>query len=207
MSLVQTMKNTIRNISQNPTEALAQAEQRIVELQAQREQKLIDAEGDYLEAIAGIDEQIRALQASVVVHRDRIAALDVKRARQERKRLADEKAAFIAEVKKLIPRRQASAAKIDAALKEIATAFAELESTDSAIFANWPDVMPRADSLGYLKAMRIDVLSQSRKQRMMAGLVREIVNRGPFNIAEDVEKRGRELVDELEGRPTNQEAA
>jgi len=111
------MKATVRSMSQNPAEALAQAEQRIVELQAEREQKLIDAEGDYLEAIAGIDEQIRTLQASIVVHRDRIAALDVKRARQERKRREDERAAFIAEVKKLIPRRQASAARIDAAYR------------------------------------------------------------------------------------------
>ncbi|MGA7714481.1 hypothetical protein [Bradyrhizobium sp.] len=206
MSLVQTMKNTIRNISQNPTEAVAQAEQRIVELQADREQKLIDAEGDYLEAIAAIDEQIRTLQASVVVHRDRIAAQAVKRARQERKRLEDEKTAFIAEVKKLIPRRQASAARIDAASKEAASAFAELAATDDAIFLNWPEVMPRIDSLGYLRAMRIDVLSPSRKQKMMAGLVREIVNRGPFNIAEEVEKRGRELVNELDGR-TDEAAA
>ncbi|MFZ1969190.1 MAG: hypothetical protein WAU79_19085, partial [Bradyrhizobium sp.] len=78
--------------------------------------------------------------------------------------------------------------------------------TDDAIFLNWPEVMPRIDSLGYLRAMRIDVLSPSRKQKMMAGLVREIVNRGPFNIAEEVEKRGRELVNELDGR-TDEAAA
>ena len=203
---IEIMKATVRSISQNPTEALTQAEQRIVELQAEREQKLIDAEGDYLEAIAAIDEQIRTLQASIVVHRDRIAALDIKRARLERKRRADEKAAFITEVKKLIPRRQASAARVDAALKEAASAFAELAATDEAIFMNWPEVMPRIDSLGYLRAMRIDVLSPSRKQRMIAGIVREIVNRGPFNIAEEVEKRGRELVAQLDGR-TDEAAA
>jgi len=66
--------------------------------------------------------------------------------------------------------------------------------------------MPRADRLGYLRAMRIDVLSPARKQKMIAGLVREIVNRGPFNIAEEVEKRGRELIDELDGR-TDEQAA
>ena len=35
----------------------------------------------------------------------------------------------------------------------------------------------------------------------MAGLIRELANRGPFNFAAEVEKRGRELLDELENTP------
>jgi hypothetical protein len=204
---IEIMKATVRNISQPPAEALAEAERRIAELQDERASKLIDAEGDYLADIAAIDDQIRTHQANVVVHNDRIAALAIRKARQEKKRRANEREAAIAEVKKLIPRRQASAERIDVAVKEMAAAFDELAATDEAIFKNWPDVMPSADRFGYLRAMRIDVLSPARKQKMVSGLVRELVNRAPFNLAAEVEKCGRELVDELEGRTTDEQAA
>lgn len=199
------MKNLVRNIVvggslQTARDALAQAEQRIAELEAERAQKLTDAEGDYLAEVAAIDQQIRSLQADATVHRDRIAAMEIKHQKQERARRADEKAAFVAELRKTLPRRQAAAARIDAALKEAVAAFADLAAADDAVFSNWPAVMPRADRFGYLRAMRIEPLSSARKQRpIMAGLICELINRAPFDLATEVEKRGRELIEELEG--------
>ncbi len=40
-----------------------------------------------------------------------------------------------------------------------------------------------------------------RKQRMTAGVIRELVNRVPFNFAAEVEKSSRELIEELESTP------
>jgi hypothetical protein len=115
-------------------------------------------------------------------------------------RREEEKAEFIGELKKALPRRQAAVARLDAALKGAAEAFKDLAAADEAVFANWPDVMPPADRYSYLRAMRIEPLSSMRKQRpLMAGLIRELVNRVPFDFAAEVEKRSRELVEELEG--------
>ena len=94
-----------------------------------------------------IDREIETLQANVIVHRDRITAMDIKREKLERKRREDEKAAFIVELKKALPRRQAAVVHLDAALKEAAGAFAELAAADDAIFESWPEVMPSAQLL------------------------------------------------------------
>lgn len=77
-----------------------------------------------------------------------------------------------------------------------------LEAADEAIFANWPAVMPPAQRFGYLRATRLEPLSSTRKQRpISAGVVRELVNRAPFNFAAEIEKCSRELVEELESTP------
>jgi hypothetical protein len=199
------MKNTVRGIGggnslQGARDALAQTEQRLIELDGERAQKLADAEGDYLAEISAIDQQRRSLQADWTVHRDAIAALEIKQTKRERARRAEEKAAFVGELKKTLPRRQAAVDRLDAALKEVASAFVDLAAADEAIFANWPEVMPPADRFSYLRAMHIEPLSSMRKQRpLMAGLIRELINRGPFDFAAEVEKRGRELIEELEG--------
>jgi hypothetical protein len=203
------MKNTVRNISAGSAlaaarDALAQTEQRVVELENERAQKLTDADGDYLAETAAIDQQIRSLQANATVHRDRIAAMDIKRVRQEHAHRKAEKAAFIGELKKALPRRQAPVEQLDAALKEAAEAFKELAAADDIIFKNWPDVMPPADRFSYLRADRIPALSPMRKHRpMSAGLIRALTNRGPFDFAAEVEKRSRELIEELEGPPAS----
>jgi hypothetical protein len=186
------MKNTVRGIGggnslQGARDALAQTEQRLIELDGERAQKLAD-------------QQRRSLQADWTVHRDAIAALEIKQTKRERARRAEEKAAFVGELKKTLPRRQAAVDRLDAALKEVASAFVDLAAADEAIFANWPEVMPPADRFSYLRAMHIEPLSSMRKQRpLMAGLIRELINRGPFDFAAEVEKRGRELIEELEG--------
>lgn len=193
------MKNTVRSISggnslQAARDALAQTEQRLMELDSERAQKLENAEGDYLSEIGAIDQQRRLLQADWTVHRDAIAALEIKQAKRERARREEEKAAFVAELKKTLPRRQAAAERLDVALKEAASAFEDLAAADNAIFVNWPEVMPPADRYSYLRASRIAELSSTRKQRpLMAGPVRELVNRVPFDFATEIEKRGREL--------------
>jgi hypothetical protein len=199
------MKNTVRNIGagnslQVASDALEQTEQRIVELEGERVQKLADAEGDYLAEIGAIDQQLRSLRADWIVHRDKIAALEIRITKQAHARREQEKSAFIDELKKALPRRQAAVERLDAALKETAEAYKDLAAADDAVFINWPNVMPPADRFGYLRAMRIGVLSSTRKHRpMTAGLIREMINRGPFDFAAEVEKRGIELIQELEG--------
>jgi hypothetical protein len=215
MALIETIKNTVRNVAAvgalaTAREALAQTERQIVDLEAKREQKLTEADGDYLSAVAAIDQQIVNLRAKSVVHRDRIAAMDIRRANQEHAQRQQERAAFIGELKKTFPKRQAAAARLDAALKEIPEAFRDLEAADKAIFVNWPELLPPADRYVYLRAMRIEPFSSTRKHRgLMAGFVRELVNRGPYDFAAEIEKRGRELIQELEGIsvPENENAA
>jgi hypothetical protein len=207
MTLMGTVKNAIRNIAADGAltaarDALAQTEQRIVELDGERAQKLANADGDYLTEIAAIDAQILSQQAHATVHRDRIAAMAIRRAKQEREQREQERVAFVGELKKTVPRRHAAAARLDAALKEAAKAFEDLAAADEAIFKSWPEVMPPADRFSYLRAMRIEALSSTRKHRpLSAGLVCELINRGPFDFAAEVEKRGRELIEELEGLP------
>jgi hypothetical protein len=212
MSLTQRI---FRNISAGSAlaaarDALAQTEQRLAALESERAQKLTDADGDYLAETAAIDQQIRSLQANAIVHRDRIPAMDVRPSKQEHARREEEKAAFIGKLKKALPRRQAAVEGLDAALKEVAEAFKELAAADDALFASWPDVMPPADRYSYLRADRIPALSPMRKHRpMAAGLIRELVNRVPFDFAAEVEKRSRELIEELEGSsvPASETAA
>jgi hypothetical protein len=202
---IEIVKDTIRKIGasnslQAARDAMTQTEQRMTELEGERVQKLADAEGDYLAEIGAIDRQLKSLQADWIVHRDKIAALEIKKTKQHRAKREEEKTAFVAELRKTLPRRQTAVERLDAALKEVADAFAELTVADAAIFANWPEVLPPVHRLAYLSAFRIEPLSALRKQRpMSAGLIHELVKRVPFDFAAEVDKRSRELIEELEG--------
>ena len=120
---------------------------------------------------------------------------------QEHASREQQKSACISQVKQAVPRRQAAIERVDGLVKQLAEAVAALEAADEAVFSNWPEVMPPAHRFSYLRAMRIEPLSSMRKQRMTAGLVRELVNRGPFDFAAEIEKQSRELLEELESTP------
>jgi hypothetical protein len=201
---IEAMKEKVRNIGSNPLEiaqaALAADEKRIVELEIERAQKLEDADGDYLSELEAIDTQLRSLRANAIVHADRIAAMEIKAAKRERARIAEQRTAAIAEIKNALPARVAAAVRLDVALKELANAFASLASADAEVFADWPDTLPPVARLAYLSALRIGELSATRKHRpMSAGLIRELVIRTPLEIAAEVEKRNLELLEELTG--------
>jgi hypothetical protein len=198
------MKDTVRKIGngnalQIAQSALVETERRVAELEIERAQKLEDAESDYLAEIDALDQQIRTLQANASVHRDRIAAMDIKAAKRERARIAEQRLTAIAERKALLPARVSAAEQVDAALKQLADAFAGLETADNALFAAWPDILPSPHRFTYLSALRIGELAAGRRQRMTAGAVRHLVERVPLEIAAEVEKRNRELLEELEG--------
>lgn len=195
-----TMKTDPRAALQAAQTALTQAETRIAELLAERAVKIEQAEGDnYLGEVEKIDAEIARLQASIRAHQDRITSMQQRQrdnavaAREQQRREG------IASVKRLLGARAVAAAKLDAAVKQVAEAIAALSVADDAVFVAWPNVLPQAHKLEYLRALRIEPLSSMRKQRpMMAGLVRELVNRVPFDFASEVEKRNLELVEELE---------
>jgi hypothetical protein len=180
--------------------ALVQAEARIDQLQTERSAK-IEADGDYIADVAKIDVEITRLQASLSAHHDRITILQRRQRDGEHANRMQQKVACIAEVKKAVPRRQAAVERVDGLVKQLANAVAELEAADEAVFANWPAIMPPAHRFGYLRAMRIEPLSNMRKQRTTAGVVRELVSRVPFEFATEIAKRSRELIEELESTP------
>jgi hypothetical protein len=184
---------------------LQAAERRIGELQIERAAAIEEAEGgEYINAVTKFDAELVRLRASVGAHRDRVTAMEAKHRRLALARREEEKAAFIGKLKAALPRRQAAVERLDGALKEAAEGFKELAAADEAIFVNWPDVMPPADRFSYLRADRIPALSPMRKHRpMSAGLIRELVNHVPFDFAAEVEKRSRELIEELEGPPAS----
>jgi len=183
--------------------ALQQAEGRIGQLQIERAAKIEQAEDDaYIADVAKIDVEIGRLQTAIAAHHDRIAILQRRQRERERASREQQKAACIAEVRKAVPRRQAAIERVDTLITQLAEAVTALEAADEAIFANWPAVMPPAQRFGYLRAMRLEPLSSTRKQRpISAGVVRELVNRAPFNFAAEIEKCSRELVEELESTP------
>jgi hypothetical protein len=185
--------------------ALAQAEARIQALEVDREAKIAAAEGDddYVDIGARNDAEIGRLRAAVDAHHFRIGALlrrqhDHERLQQEQRRVA-----AVAEIRKILPRRQAAAERLDAALKQAVEALAALEAADDAVFADWTSELPAAETLNYLHAMHIHSLSSVRKQRMAASPIREMAARAPFGIADLVGAMNRELLGELENAPAS----
>jgi hypothetical protein len=198
------MKSTLRIIDPDDSlevarVALLQTEQRISDLEKSRAVKISDGEGDYLAEVDAIDRELFSLRANVGVHQDRIVAMQGRQRDRDRARRKQERSAAIARIEKLVGQRTEAGQRLDGALKQVAEAFAELSTADAAVFEDWPDVLPPASRLGYLRALRIEPLSSMRKHRMTAGLIAELINRGPFEIASEVEKRNGELVAELRG--------
>jgi hypothetical protein len=52
-------------------------------------------------------------------------------------------------------------------VRSVAETVAELSVADDAVFVAWPDVLPPAHKLEYLRALRIEPLSAMRKHRPM----------------------------------------
>jgi hypothetical protein len=170
-------------------------EQEILSLETERARKLEEAEGDYLSEIDAIDRQLLSLRANIIVHADRIAAMGTRRVKQAHARREREKIEAIIEVKNRLEGRASAAQRLDQALSHLADAFAELSAADQAVFAGWPDMLPRAHSLRYCSASIHEALSSIRKHRpMSAGLIRELVQHLPYTFASLVDERGRELI-------------
>jgi hypothetical protein len=185
--------------------ALAETEARIATLEAEWPAKIAE-DGDYVAAVTSLDRELATLRANATLHRERIMVLREKQKKVNRALREQQKVSGIAAVKKLLSARSAAAAKLDRALQGVAEAFAELEVADKAIFADWPDVLMPARRLDYLSVLRLDALSSMRKQRPIApGVIRQILEKLPFDFGTEVDKRNDELIDELTAAPISDE--
>jgi hypothetical protein len=180
---------------------LAQCEERISVLLAEREAKLLDSGTDWLSAIAAIDHELATLRASVVLHGERIAAMEQKQRSLDHVRRLQERAAAIAAIKKTLPARLAAAQRVDAAVKQLVDCIADLDAADEAIFGakKWPAAVGvPVHQFWHLKSQHIGPLSLRRIHRMQSGLFREIASKFPFSIADAVAEKNNELIAELE---------
>lgn len=89
------------------------AERRIGELQIERAAAIEQAEGGkYVSAVARINTELAHLGASVVAHRDRVAAMERRCHQQALARREQERQAGIADVRKRLGKRSASWAEL-----------------------------------------------------------------------------------------------
>jgi hypothetical protein len=178
--------------------AMADTERKIADLERDRAAKLL--EPDYAGGVETIDRQIEAQRRAAGVHRDRIAAMVIKVRSDERARLEREKAEHIVETGNRLARRDVAAAKLETALAAVKAAYSELSAADHAIFAG-------ARGLSYLSidAMpalcRRDRRPQDFNARIIVGPIRAIVEGAADGLAEEIARKGRDLVDSLQAEP------
>lgn len=201
---IEIMKNVVRTFDAGNSlraahAALQASEQRIGELQIERAQKLEEAEGDYLTEIDAIDRQLQSLRANIVVHADRIAAMNVKRGKQAQARLEQKKIAGIEIIRKGLGKRLEAARKLDAAHRQMTEAFAECVRADEEAFDTWPAAVSPLGRLGHFRLEAFEALSTRRMRRPpSAGLVRCVAEHEPFNFADDIENWNCEVIEMLE---------
>lgn len=186
----------------DPVAAAAEAEARIAVLMAERTDAIAAAEDNYLAAVAKIDAEITALRANIAIYAQRVEIVAAKHREQALREREREKAAGIAEVRRRLTKRHEAARKLDAALDQVRVAFAELLKAEDEAFSNFP---PTVSSFGRLTHFRIDgieALSAHRMQRPpLAGPVRAIAEREPFNFGALIEAKNRETIELLEAAP------
>jgi hypothetical protein len=184
--------------------ALSQAVERINALTAARSAAL---EGeDYADRVGRIDREIVDLQSSLGAHQDKIASIEAKARKAEEAAREQRRIDAIAKVKKLLPKRASAAERLDRAVAELQAAYKALAYADAAVFLMWPDELGNAQPLRYLSIMHVESLAATRKQRMTAGLVRELAGRDPDGFAAKADALNAELIAELDGTPASEAA-
>jgi hypothetical protein len=182
--------------------ALALTEAKIAELERERAAMLL--EDNYAGAVDAIDVQLAAHRRAAGVHQERIAAMVRKRLADERARLEREKAERIAETGKRLVQWRSAAHQVDEAAAVLKSAVQALDRADATVFGDSPD-------RSYLTAGAIDVLAERdagprdvlgvNERRRVIGPLRRIANGAPYGLAEEVEDRGRRLIEFLESEP------
>jgi chromosome segregation ATPase len=181
------------------SDAIRQIELAIAEHEDQRRAALMAPDG--LSEIRRLDGQIAGKRADIGVLREREAAVEVEAAKVELARREQRRLAAVADVKTRVAARVAAAAKLDQALTQLSEAFTSLERADAALFADWPAELLPVESVRFLRMMNAEALTSHRRQRTVAGVVRDTVNRGPYGFADEVIRRNDELVAALEAIP------
>jgi hypothetical protein len=177
--------------------ALLETEQRIVELETAWKARIDQPDGDYVADTAKIEREIDNLRSAATVHRERIMAMRQRQNLIGRALREQLKQSAVAAIEKTLSVRLGAARKLDKALADVAEAYGELAKADAELFSGWPDVLPPAHMLIYLRAMRIEALSINRKQKLVSGAVHQVIERLPLQFAEQVAKDNADLLDEL----------
>jgi hypothetical protein len=136
------MKNTVRNIGaggslQSATAALAQTEQRVLELQEERARKLADEDGDYLAEVDALDRLLETQQRAIHTHQDRIEALQAEIRRQAQLKADRELADRVASTEKALAERDAIAVKLEAAIRDFGGLYFEMIDKNLEISRQW----------------------------------------------------------------------
>ena len=183
--------------------ALLQVESNIIKLENERAAAIESTEGDVVAAVLKLEGELKKQHQTAAVHRDRIAVIQRQCREQERQRLEQEKAAGIADVRKRLTKRHEAARKLDAALKQVAEAFAELMRVDEEAFFNFPPSVSPLGGLAHFRLEAFEPLSAHIRQRpRSAGQVRAIAeHEPPFNFADAIEARNGEVIEMLESAP------
>jgi hypothetical protein len=133
---------------QDPALALAKTEDKIASinanieaLQAKRAEKLLEAEDP--SEVVRIDAAISAEQANIVILNDRILALKEEIRRHAFEDREDKRKAAIKKLSTALGKREAIAAKLEAAITEVGELYSQLVTPDYAV-DGWPFPAPHA---------------------------------------------------------------
>lgn len=181
--------------------ALAQTEAKIAELERARAAALLT--DNYTGAVDAIDVQLAAQRRAVIVHGDRIAAMVRKRQSDDRARLESERAERVADTRKRLVVLRTAAVQVDEATATLQAAVQALDRADDVVFGE--------SSRSYLSTRSIAALAERaagprdvlgiNETRMVIGPLRRIANGAPYDLAAEVEDRGRRLIEFMESEP------
>jgi hypothetical protein len=185
--------------------AIVTGEELISQLQIRRAQLVEAEEGVDLNAIAKVDRDIETARAGIAVHRDRIAAFEVKRRQQNLARLEQEKTTGIVDVRGLFNEQVGAYREIDALLAQLKKAFAHAGKVNLKVKTNWPASVSPLGLLPHFDPEILEPLSAAVRQRRSVGEVRHVAEHEPYNFAAAVEALHSEAIDLLEGAPIKDE--
>jgi hypothetical protein len=177
----------------DPEAALAVTESKISDLERARADALLT--DNYAGAVDTIDVQLDAHRRAIVVHRDRIAATVRQQHVDECARLERQKVDRLADTRKR---------------RAILQSAANLDRADAAIFGDLP-------VRNYLSTRSLAALADRaagprdepgvNEARRVVGPLRRIARGAPYGLAEEVEDRGRRLIELMQDEPIPEPAA
>jgi hypothetical protein len=192
----------------DPEAALAVTESKISDLERARADALLT--DNYAGAVDTIDVQLDAHRRAIVVHRDRIAATVRQQHVDECARLERQKVDRLADTRKRLAILQSAAKQVDEATATLQNAISNLDRADAAIFGDLP-------VRNYLSTRSLAALADRaagprdepgvNEARRVVGPLRRIARGAPYGLAEEVEDRGRRLIELMQDEPIPEPAA
>lgn len=185
----------------DPKAALAQTEAKIAELERARADALLTE--NYVGAVEAIDGQLATQRRAIDVHRERIAAMVRKHQADDRAELEREKAARIADTRKRLADLQSAAKQVDVATAALQSAVRNLDRADATLFGDsWNHLCARSiPALADRAAGPRDELGINETRRVIGPLRKIASGAAHYRLAEEVEERGRRLIELMECEP------